>query len=332
MTSPRRRGIGHGAVRVGESLRHAFAAGTPGLSDPLDWERDGQDWPNREASRFVRAGGLRWHVQRLGSGPGLLLLHGTGAATHSWRDLLPWLAGRFDVVAPDLPGHGFTGAPPGHDLTLPGMARALRALLRELDFWPEAIVGHSAGAAIGCRMCLDGAVAPRTVVGLNAALLPFRGAAARVFPPLAKLLTWSPGVPRLVAWRARDPAVVGRLIKDSGSRLDRDAVRLYARLVQSPTHVASALAMMARWDLEPLFAALPALAPRLVLLAAEGDRFVEPSAAAEVASRVPGTEIVRIPALGHLAHEERPDEIAARILGLLDAGTSEPDPTARRGC
>ncbi|NBQ74895.1 MAG: alpha/beta hydrolase, partial [Acetobacteraceae bacterium] len=56
------------------------------------WEKDGRDWPNRTASRFVEAGGLNWHVQLMGQGPCLLLLHGTAAATHSWRDLAPLLA------------------------------------------------------------------------------------------------------------------------------------------------------------------------------------------------------------------------------------------------
>ena len=49
----------------------------------LDWATDGRDWPNHAASRFVEAAGMRWHVQVMGSGPALLLLHGTGAATHS---------------------------------------------------------------------------------------------------------------------------------------------------------------------------------------------------------------------------------------------------------
>ena len=80
-----------------------------------------EDWPNRTASRYVEAGGLRWHVQSLGdTGPVILLLHGTGAATHSWAGLAPLLATRFRVVAPDLPGHGFSGAAVGAGMSLPG--------------------------------------------------------------------------------------------------------------------------------------------------------------------------------------------------------------------
>ena len=100
------------------------------------WERDGRDWPNREASRFVQAGGLRWHVQVIGAGPPLLLVHGTGAATHSWRGLVPLLAPYFTVIAPDLPGHGFTGRPAARGLSLPGMAAGLAALLDALDLDP----------------------------------------------------------------------------------------------------------------------------------------------------------------------------------------------------
>ena len=84
---------------------------TTARTTALDWERDGADWPNRAASRFVTVGAMRWHVQVMGSGPVLLLLHGTGASSHSWRDLAPRLARHFTVLAPDLPGHGFSAQP-----------------------------------------------------------------------------------------------------------------------------------------------------------------------------------------------------------------------------
>src|SRR3954447_2043573 len=126
------------------------------MSDRPVWSRDGRDWPNREASGFVEAGGLRWHVQRMGQGPVLLLVHGTAAATHSWRALAPLLARHFSVVAPDLPGHGFTAMPANaHGLSLPGMAALLGALLNRLQVDPALVAGHSAGAAVLLRLALD---------------------------------------------------------------------------------------------------------------------------------------------------------------------------------
>jgi magnesium chelatase accessory protein len=278
----------------------------------LAWERDGADWPNRAASRFVRAGGLRWHVQRMGSGPAVLLLHGAGGATHSWRELAPLLARRFEVIAPDLPGHGFTSA--SQDAcSLPGMARAVGRLLDTLDVRPVLAIGHSAGAAIACRMSLDGRMAPCGIVSLNGALLPLRGIAGRVFPPLAALWTWQPLVPRLLAWRARDAGHVERLLRGTGSRLDAAGVALYGRLLRDPGHVAGTLGMMARWDLDPLARDLARLSPRVLLLAGERDRYIAPRDADELARRLRDASVVRLPELGHLAHEERPRAIAAVV-------------------
>ncbi|MFN5777212.1 MAG: alpha/beta hydrolase, partial [Burkholderiaceae bacterium] len=59
------------------------------LYPPLDWRDWRDDWPLASCSRFVKAGGVRWHVQQQGRGPVMLLLHGTRASTHTWRDHMP---------------------------------------------------------------------------------------------------------------------------------------------------------------------------------------------------------------------------------------------------
>ncbi len=284
------------------------------MSAPLQWDRDGRDWPLREASRFVQAAGMRWHVQQMGSGPVALLVHGTGAATHSWRGLAPLLARQFTVVAPDLPGHGFTERPAARGLSLPGMAEGLAALLRALGVAPQVAVGHSAGAAILCRMALDGAIAPRLLVSLNGALLPLGGMPGKVFSPLAKLLAATPLVPRVFSWRASDRAAVERLIRSTGSTLDPEGTGFYARLVRNPGHVGATLAMMAGWDLRPLERDLPRLAAPLVLVVGADDRTVPPSEARRAGALLPTADVVTLPGLGHLAHEERPDTVAALIV------------------
>ena len=290
------------------------------------WEREGADWPNRESSRFVHAGGYRWHVQVMGHGPVLLLVHGTGAATHSWRDLGPLLARRFTTVAPDLPGHGFTDTPSFDGLSLPGMAAGLAAVLNTLGMRPDFAVGHSAGAAILARMMLDGVIAPRGLVSLNGAILPLRGAPAHLFSPVAKLLASVPLVPALFARRAADRAVVEKLLCDTGSRLDEPGVALYASLARQPGHVAGALGMMANWDLRSLERDLPGLAQKLTLVVGAKDRTIPPSEAQRVRALHPAAQIITLPGLGHLAHEEHPAEIAALILQLArEAGvTLEP--------
>lgn len=276
------------------------------MSGKPDWARDGRDWPHRHASRFVRAGGLRWHVQTLGSGPVALLVHGTAASTHSWRGLAPLLAKRYTVVAPDLPGHGFTGTPRPAGLSLDGMAESLGTLLECLGEAPQIAIGHSAGVAILARMCADGRIAPRALAGLNGALLPFGGAAGVLFSPLARAFAALGAVPRLVAWRARDAAAVRRLIASTGSLIDDEGVELYRRLLATPGHVGAVLQMMARWDLRALQGALARVSADVTLVAAERDRAVRAADADRAAALFPSARVVRLPGLGHLAHEEDP--------------------------
>ena len=282
-------------------------------------ELPGRDWPNRSASRTVRAAGLNWHVQVAGTGPVLLLVHGTGAATHSWRDLLPLLAEHFTVVAPDLPGHGWTDAPAAARLSLPGMAKALQDLLIALNMKPAVAAGHSAGAAVLARMALDGVIQPRAMVSLNGAFVPLQGVPGQIFSPLARLLVGLPGLPQVFAWRARDPAMVAQLLAGTGSSLDAEGVRLYGQVVRRPAHAASALGMMAHWNLRPLLADLPRLRVPLLLVAGGGDRSVPPAQSAEVRDLVPGSTLKLLPGLGHLAHEERPAEVTALILAFARA-------------
>lgn len=283
------------------------------MSEGLDWTSDGADWPNRESSSFVEAGGLSWHVQRMGEGPVVLLLHGTGASTHSWRDLAPRLAERFTVVAPDLPGHAFTGRPRSRDLSLTNMTRLLCKLVEALDVQPAIIVGHSAGAAVALRMALDKCVAPAAIVSLNGALFPFSGVARHVFPPVARLMLLNPFMPRIFTKQAQSPQRVERLIMNTGSKIDETGLALYKRLFRQPGHVLGALAMMANWDLQPLQDALGEIETPVVLVAAENDKAIPPSTSMRARDDLPNARAVYLRGLGHLAHEEAPGQIAEII-------------------
>ncbi len=284
----------------------------------LDWQADGADWPNRDASRFVRAGGLTWHVQIAGSGPPLLLLHGTGAATHSWRGLLPLLAQHYRVIAPDLPGHGFTDGAGPSGLSLPGMSGGLKALLETLGAAPRLGAGHSAGAAILARMSLDRLADLSDIVSLNGAFVPLFGAAGLVMPTLARVVANVPFLADVLAWRGEEQKAVARLLASTGSHIEPHGIALYQRLFSSRQHVAAALGMMAQWDLPGLWRDLGRLDCRLHLIATSGDLTIPATQAFDVEARVgvnAKAHLVR--GLGHLAHEEAPDLMAERILSLL---------------
>jgi magnesium chelatase accessory protein len=284
------------------------------MSAPFNWKVDGRDWPHRNASHFLSAGDVDWHVQIMGSGPPLLLLHGTGASTHSWRDVAPILAQHFRVIAPDLPGHAFSGNHWSRQLSLPGMAESIAALLRALDVEPQIVVGHSAGAAVALRLTLDRAAHPKLVIGLNSALLPFPGWAGQLFPTVARLLFLNPFASMLLARRARNLEAVRRVIIGTGSYLSPDGLRYYVRLFENSRHLDATLGMMANWDLAPLFSDLKRLKAPLLLVTGAADKAVPANNAQEAAKQAPHAEIVALPKLGHLAHEEAPQEVARLIL------------------
>lgn len=284
----------------------------------MQWDVSGLTWPNREASSFVEAGGLRWHVQQAGNGPTVLLLHGTGAATHSWRGLFPWLSQFFTVIAPDLPGHGFTSAPLPAEHSLPGFAALIAALLTQLRAQPVLAVGHSAGAAIAARMCLDHTISPAGIAAINGAMLPLQGLAGTVFTPLAKLLAAHSMVPKLFSWRAGDRAVTERLLRGTGSKIDAEGVSLYGELMRHPAHAAAALNMMAHWDLPSLQRDLPGLAAPLLLIVGSNDQTVPPYEAIRLQRVLPDATIERLAHLGHLAHEEAPEKIGTLICSFAE--------------
>lgn len=268
------------------------------------------------------AGGVRWRLRWAGNGgPRLLLVHGTGSSGASWAGVAQRLAGEATLLMPDLPGHGGSSGFADHRATLPRMAEALAALLEALGIAPVLAVGHSAGAAVVLQMAVRQRLpAARRLVGLNAALAPLPGLAATVFPPLARLIAAVPGLPQVAAARASRPASLQRLIASTGSRLAPDGIEHYRALLTRPGHVRGALDMMAHWDLRPLRAALPALATPLWLVAGSADGTVPCTQSRALAAALPAARYVGLPGLGHLAHEEAPETVAALLREALAAG------------
>lgn len=276
-----------------------------------------QDWPHHAASRLVHSAPHRWHVQVMGDGPTVLLLHGAGGAGMSWRGVMPLLAMHYRVVVPDLPGQGFTRPGRSDRFGLDAMAEDLAALCDRLGTPPAAVLGHSAGGAIALR--LAEMLPLRAVVGINAALGSFQGIAGVMFPFLARTLHAAPLVPQLFSHLTATGPKVASLLSSTGSDIGPAGVELYRRLVARPAHVEGTLAMMAQWRLEGLLSRLGAIATPALLLAGTCDRTVPPTISERAAARIPGAIYAPMPGLGHLAQEEAPDRVVAAMLPLLSA-------------
>ena len=281
----------------------------------MDWNAHQANWPNAHLSQFIQMPGQRWHVQTTGHGPVLLLLHGTGASTHSWRDLLAPLAAHHTVVCPDLTGHAFTSCHQTNRSSLPHIARHLNALLEHLQLWPLAVIGHSAGAAIGAQLLLDQTHKPTpALIGLNPAWLPLHGVSSWLFPTAARVLAMNPLTAHVFARVGAKPGVVNALIASTGSRLDETGMGYYQRLLQSPEHVHGVLQMMRAWNLDALERSLPRLKGPVFMHLGANDRTIGPEQAERASALIAQAQVMRLAGLGHLAHEEAPERTCAQLL------------------
>ncbi|WP_454716680.1 alpha/beta fold hydrolase [Caulobacter segnis] len=86
--------------------------------------------------------------------PTIMLLHGFPTSSHQFRDLIPRLADRYHVVAPDLPGFGFTTAPDGFDYSFANLAKAMEAFTDAIGLQRYAIYIFDYGAPVGLRLAL----------------------------------------------------------------------------------------------------------------------------------------------------------------------------------
>lgn len=267
------------------------------------------DWPHARHSRFVDAHSITWHIQSMGEGPDILLIHGTGASTHSWRDVMPLLSGSHRVHAIDLPGHAFTSQADAQGRSLDGMVSGIAELLRTLNIKPAVVVGNSAGSAILARMCAMNHIDPERFISFNGAFFPIAGIAGAVFSPIAKTFAAIPFMPNLFA-RMADANAVARLMADTGSKLSPEGLALYQRLFRSPTHIEATLGMMAAWDLSGMTQDLSRLKTHVIMVAAQNDKTIPPAVAHKAAALTPHAQVVTVAHYGHLMHEEDPKQAA----------------------
>jgi pimeloyl-ACP methyl ester carboxylesterase len=108
--------------------------------------------------RRIDTAGQRVFYREAGApeNPVVLLLHGFPSASHMFRDLIPLLADRYHVVAPDLPGFGNTVSPPrgSFDYTFDNLARVIGAFVETVGLSRYALYVFDYGAPIGYRLAV----------------------------------------------------------------------------------------------------------------------------------------------------------------------------------
>lgn len=271
----------------------------------------------------VELHGHRVGYQMAGSGPPLVLLHGITSTSEAWREVMPRLAERHTVVAPDMIGHGRSAKPPG-DYSLGAYAAGVRDLLAVLGFERGTVVGHSFGGGIAMQFAY---LFPEFVERM--ALISSGGLGKEVHPLLrAAVLPGSEWVMPLIAreWSVRAgeavAAVAGRLGLEAGNDLAEFA-RGYASLAEQGARDAFIHTMRSCIDpdgqrvsaLDRLY-----LADQMATLIIWGSD--DPVIPAEHGRRaheiVPDSRYVEIEGSGHWPMLDAPDRIARELTAFIE--------------
>lgn len=112
---------------------------------------------NPEIGQSIEVNGIRTNYHRQGSGEPVFLIHGSGpgvSAWANWRLTIPVLAERFDVIAPDIVGFGFTDRPEGFDYGMENWRSHLMGFADALGLGRFSLVGNSFGGGLALSMAV----------------------------------------------------------------------------------------------------------------------------------------------------------------------------------
>jgi len=263
-------------------------------------------------SRFVEVLGLRVHYKEKGQGdPAFLLLHGFGASTFSWREVMEPLGQRGRAIAFDRPGFGLTSRPmPGqwagrNPYSTEAQVDLTVALLDALGVEKAVLVGNSAGGTVALLVTLAHPERVRALVLVDAAIYTRGGAPSWLRPLLA-----TPQMRRLGPFLLRSFPSQGesllRLAWHDPSKITPEVLEGYRKPLQ-----------VENWDraLYELTVAtsVPDLAPRLaevrvptLVITGDDDRVVPTAESLRLAQELPNAQLAVLPACGHVPHEECP--------------------------
>ncbi|HEV2368903.1 MAG TPA: alpha/beta fold hydrolase [Acidimicrobiales bacterium] len=263
-----------------------------------------------------------------GSGPPLLLLHGCPFSSFVWRKVIPILAPAHRCLAPDLLGLGDTETPAGADWSLPAQEAMVLGFLDALELHQVAVVGHDHGGAVAQMLAARHPERIERLVLCNAeAYDNWPSADERPFVTITQLPGIGAAVMRAYGTRPVLRLALG-LAKAVENRrvLDDELVEGYRRANLGDAHRQAKTARFLAGQVDPANNAWTGKIvdglrrfdrPTLLLWGADDPHF-GPSWAERLAADVPGViGIELLPGTGHLLMEERPQEVAGKILDFL---------------
>jgi pimeloyl-ACP methyl ester carboxylesterase len=259
-----------------------------------------------------------------GDGPVVGLIHGITETQDVWREVIPSLAERYTVIAPDLLGHGRSAKPRG-DYSLGAYASGVRDLMGALRFERGTVVGRSLGGGIALQFAYQFPEYTERLV-----LVASGGLGREVHPALrAASLPGSELVLPLIApqWMMRAGGAVGGALERLGLRAGSDLAeiaRCYASLIDSGARDAFVHTLRAVVDhggqrvsaLDRLY--LAAGLPTLIIWGSD-DPIIPPEHGRRAHALIPGSRLVEFPGAGHWPQLDDPGLFVETLIDFIES-------------
>jgi pimeloyl-ACP methyl ester carboxylesterase len=281
------------------------------------------DWARIE-SRAIRIDGDRVVYRAAGKGPVLLLVHGMAGSSLTWRHVMPALAERFTVLAPDLLGQGQSDKPRG-EYSLGAHANTLRDLMDHLGYERATVVGQSLGGGVAMQFAYQFPERCERLVLVDS------GGLGREVTFYLRMLT-------LPGFEPVFPLFCSPWLRDAGNRaatwLGRAGMRStparqeiwrsYASLADAESRRAFFRSLRDVIDFSgQAVSALSRLwrAAQLPTLIVWGDRdpFIPVSHAVAAHEAIPGSRLEIFEGVGHYPHCEAPERFVGVLVDFIDS-------------
>jgi len=274
------------------------------------------------AARDAEVDGLKLHYLTAGKGPAVILLHGYTQTSRMWRPIIPRLAQKFTVIAPDLPGIGDSGIPKNGDgLDMKTAALRIHALARQLGIQKASVVGHDIGLMVAYAYAAQFPAETEKLVVMDAFLPGVPG--------------WEPyyNNPNLWHFRFHGPTpealVAGRekiyfayfwndLAADKNHSVPEADREAYVAAYSRPGRMRAGWAYFAAWPQTASdFAEMAKTKLTMPVLSIAGDKASASTLMAQMKLVATDTKELVLKDAGHWVMEERPKETMDAILNFL---------------
>src|SRR6266436_2324907 len=271
-------------------------------------------------SRTAKIDDVELQYLTAGHGPTVILLHGFAETSRMWRPLIPLLAEKFTVIAPDLPGIGDSSIP-ADKIDMITSANQIHALMRSLGVEKAKVVGHDIGLMVAYAYATQFPAETEKLVVMDAFLPGVAG--------------WEPIYNAPNIWHFRfngeypEKLVKGReriyfeyfwnvLAADKTRSIPEADRKAYTEAYSKPGRMRAAWAYFASWpQLAKDFAQLSQTKLTMPVLSIDGEKSLGNELGTQMKLVADNVTVIVLPNTGHWILEEKPKETSDALINFL---------------